>query len=83
MRKFKLKKEQIKFLKEMYSDNDLVQRVLKTERNDTFEIDIDTKIDFMEFIEDESVYWMDEYQEATSKTYMLESIRDAIFNQTN
>ena len=39
--------------------------------------------DFMEYIEDESVYWMDGKQEATEKTYMLESIRDDIFYQTN
>lgn len=83
MRRFKLENEQIEFLKEMYPDNGLVQCVLKSEKNGVFEIDIDAKIDFMDFIEDESIYWMDEHQEATSKTYMLESIRDDIFYQTN
>lgn len=83
MRRFELKKEQIEFLKEMYPDNELVQRVLNCENNGAFEVDVDTKIDFMLFVEDESVYWMDEHQEATAKTYMLESIRDDIYYQTN
>ena len=37
----------------------------------------------MDFVEDESVYWMDEGQEPSEKTYMLESIRDDIYYQTN
>ena len=83
MRKFILKSDQIEFLKKMYPDNELVQRVLKSEKNGNFEIDVDTEIDFMEYIEDESVYWMDANYEASTKTYMLESIRDDIFYQTN
>ena len=83
MRKFKLKSDQIEFLKKMYPDNELVQRVLKSEKNGNFEIDVDTEIDFMEYIEDESVYWMDANYEASPKTYMLESIRDDILYQTN
>ena len=83
MRKFKLKSDQIEFLKKMYPDNELVQRVLKSEKNGNFEIDVDTEIDFMEYIEDESVYWMDANYEASPKTYMLESIRDDISYQTN
>ena len=75
MRRFELTNEQIEFLKEMYPDNELVQRVLSHENNGVFEVDVDTKIDFMEYMEDESVYWM--------KTYMLESIRDDIYYQTN
>ncbi|MBT9651694.1 hypothetical protein GPK60_01190 [Ruminococcus sp. MCC718] len=71
MRKFKLKSDQIEFLKKMYPDNELVQRVLKSEKNGNFEIDVDTEIDFMEYIEDESVYWMDANYEASPKTYML------------
>ena len=61
----------------------MVQRVLTTQNGMMFEIDVDTYLDFMEYIEDESVYWMDGKQEATEKTYMLESIRDDIFYQTN
>ena len=83
MRKFKLTNEQIEFLKEMYPDNELVQRVLNSGENGVFEIDVDTKIDFMDYIEDESVYWMDKHQEGKSKTHMLESIRDDIYYQTN
>ena len=83
MRIFKLNEEQVEFLKNNYKDNDLVQKVLASEKDGTFEIDIDTEIDFMDYIEDESVYWMGEDYEATPKTVMLESIRDDIFYQTN
>lgn len=83
MRIFKLNEEQVEFLKNNYKDNDLVQKVLASEKDGTFEIDVDTEIDFMDYIEDESVYWMGEDYEATPKTVMLESIRDDIFYQTN
>ena len=83
MRIFKLNEEQVEFLKNNYKDNDLVQKVLASEKDGTFEIDADTEIDFMDYIEDESVYWMGEDYEATSKTVMLESIRDDIFYQIN
>ncbi len=82
-RKFELTKEQIEFLKKMYPDQPFVQRVLSVENNGQFIVDVDTKIDFMDFVEDESVYWMDEGQEPSEKTYMLESIRDDIYYQTN
>jgi hypothetical protein len=57
-RKFKLTEEQIDFLKKMYPENPLVQRVLNVENNGYFVVDVDTKIDFMDFMEDESIYWM-------------------------
>lgn len=83
MRKFKLTIKQIKFLKSKYSDNELVQKVLKSERDGYFEIDVDTKIDFMDYIEDQSIYSMGPDYEATQETIMLESIRDDIYYQTN
>lgn len=42
-----------------------------------------TYIDFMDYLDDESVAWMDENYDATPQTIMLESIRDDIFCQTN
>lgn len=83
MRRFKLTTEQISFLKKEYSDNLLVEQVLSSEQKGFLEVDIDTKIDFLDFLEDESVYWMNNDYEETSKTIMLESIRDTIYNQTN
>ena len=59
MRKFELSREQIDFLKKEYADNPLVQKVLTSENNRRFEIDVDTKIAFMDYIEDESVYWIE------------------------
>lgn len=82
-RKFKLSEEQIVFLKEKYPREPIVQKILSVENNGYFVVDVDTKIDFMDFVENESVYWMNEHQEATSRTYMLESIRDDIYYQTN
>lgn len=84
MIKFKLKKEQIEFLKKTYPDNKLIQRVLSFEKEGIFEMDDEnTYIDFMDYLEDESVAWMDENYDATPQTIMLESIRDDIFCQTN
>lgn len=84
MIKFKLKKEQIVFLKKTYPDNKLIQRVLSFEKEGIFEMDDEnTYIDFMDYLDDESVAWMDENYDATPQTIMLESIRDDIFCQTN
>ena len=83
MEKFKLNEKQIEYLKREYPNSELVQRVLSTQKDTTFEIDVDTYIDFMEYMEDESVYWMDAHHEPSEKTYMLESIRDDIYYQTN
>ena len=84
MIKFKLKKEQIEFLKKTYPDNKLIQRVLSFEKEGIFEMDVEnTYIDFMDYLDDESVAWMDENYDATPQTIMLESIRDDIFCQTN
>lgn len=83
MIKFKLKKEQIEFLKKTYPDNKLIQRVLSFEKEGIFEMDDEnTYIDFMDYLDDESVAWMDENYDATPQTIMLESIRDDIFCQT-
>ena len=80
MIKFKLKKEQIEFLKKTYPDNKLIQRVLSFEKEGIFEMDDEnTYIDFMDYLDDESVAWMDENYDATPQTIMLESIRDDIF----
>ena len=84
MIRFKLKKEQIEFLKKVYPDNKLIQRVLSFEKEGIFEMDDEnTYIDFMDYLDDESVAWMDENYDATPQTIILESIRDDIFCQTN
>lgn len=84
MIRFKLKKDQIEFLKKVYPDNKLIQRVLSFEKEGIFEMDDEnTYIDFMDYLDDESVAWMDENYDATPQTIMLESIRDDIFCQTN
>lgn len=83
MIRFKLKKKQIEFLKKVYPDNKLIQRVLSFEKEEIFEMDEEnTYIDFMDYLDDESVAWMDENYDATPQTIMLESIIDDIFCQT-
>ena len=55
MIRFKLKKEQIEFLKKVYPDNKLIQRVLSFEKEEIFEMDEEnTYIDFMDYLDDES-----------------------------
>lgn len=83
MEKFELSEKQIEYLKREYPNNELVQKVLETQKGMNFEIDVNTYIQFMEYMEDESVYWMDANHEPSAKTYMLESIRDDIYYQTN
>lgn len=83
MEKFELSEKQIEYLKREYPNNELVQKVLETQKGMNFEIDVDTYIQFMEYMEDESVYWMDANHEPSAKTYMLESIRDDIYYQIN
>ena len=83
MEKFELSEKQIEYLKREYPNNELVQKVLETQKGMNFEIDVDTYIQFMEYMEDDSIYWMDANHEPSAKTYMLESIRDDIYYQTN
>ena len=83
MEKFELSEKQIEYLKREYPNNELVQKVLETQKGMNFEIDVDTYIQFMEYMEDESIYWMDANHEPSAKTYILESIRDDIYYQTN
>lgn len=83
MIRFSLTDDQVAFLKEMFSSEEIVQIILNSEKDAAFFIDVDTKIDFMEFLEDASVDFMDEKQEATMETKKLEEIRDSIYYQTN
>ena len=83
MIRFSLTDKQVAFLKEMFPDEAIVQRILNSERDADFLIDVDTKIDFMDFLEDAAVDFMDETQEATMETKKLEEIRDSIYYQTN
>ena len=81
--KFELSNEQIQFLKKNYPKDDLIQKILSTETKGSFKVDEENYIDFMDYLDDESVAWMDKDYNATPKTIMLESIRDDIYIQTN
>lgn len=70
--------------KKRLNDNKLIQRVLSFEKEGIFEMDDEnTYIDFMDYLDDESVAWMDENYDATPQTIMLESIRDIIRGDRN
>ena len=81
--KFELSNEQIQFLKNNYPKDDLVQKILSTETKGSFEVDEEPYIDFMDYLDDESVAWMDKDYNATPKSIMIEKIRDHIYIQTN
>lgn len=83
MIRFNLTEEQIAFLNETFREEEIVQKVLMSGEGIKFLVDVDTKIDFMEFLEDASVDFMDKEQEATAETIKLEEIRDSIYYQTN
>lgn len=83
MIRFSLTEKQVAFLKEMFPTEEIVQRVLHSKKGVDFLIDVDTKIDFMEFLEDAAVDFMDENQEATLETKKIEELRDSIYYQTN
>lgn len=83
MIRFNLTEEQIVFLKETFREEEIVQKVLMSGEGIKFLVDVNTKIDFMEFLEDASVDFMDKEQEATAETIKLEEIRDSIYYQTN
>ena len=70
--------------KKRLNDNKLIQRGLSFEKEGIFEMDDEnTYIDFMDYLDDESVDWMDENYDATPQTIMLESIRDIIRGDRN
>ena len=81
--KFELSNDQIQFLKKNYPKDDLIQKILSTETKGSFEVDEGPYIDFMDYLDDESVAWMDKDYNATPKSIMIESIRDDIYIQTN
>ena len=83
MVKFELSNEKIQFLKKHYPKNDLIQKILSTEKKGEFEVDEESYIYFMDYLDDESVAWMDKDYNATPKSVMIESIRDDIYIQTN
>ena len=62
-------------------DREITYRIARSRIRDALAIYLlENHIDYLD---DESVAWMDENYDATPQTIMLESIRDDIFCQTN
>ena len=81
--KFEWSQEKIQFLKKNYPKDDLIQKILSTETEGRFEVDEESYVDFMDYLDDESVAWMDKDYNATPKSIRVEKIRDHIYIQTN
>ena len=81
-RKFTLMREQIDFLREKYSQVEIIQKMLASEKNCAFNVDLDDGIDFYDWLDTESVNTMVGPDfDATDDTYMIESIIDSIYRQ--
>lgn len=83
MRRFELTNEQIELLLRLYADEPIVKELMACKNGNEFEVSVDLKIDFMDFIEDAYVFDGTENYEPTPDGYILESIRDTIYYQTN
>lgn len=84
MEKFNLSDKQIELILRLYSKNPIVQRLLAKRNGNEFVVSVDLKLDFMDFIEDMTVLnGMDENYNPTPDGYIMESIYDTIYAQTN
>lgn len=73
---FELRKEQVDFLRQKYANVPIVQKVLAAEKDLHFEVSVDERIDFWMWLDMESVMTMDDEQEPTKDTYIIEGIID-------
>ena len=79
--RFELTKEQVDLLRNEYSGEPIVSRVLSSENNLWFDITEDDDLEFYGWLEDESCRTM-EHDEPTERTYEIEGILDSIYAQT-
>lgn len=78
MRKFELTEKQVIFLRDNCSDVEAVQKVLAANNDLKFELSVDDFLEFEDWLNDEVIYTLDDDQEPTEDTYMIESIIDTI-----
>ena len=78
---FELTKEQVDLLRNEYSGEPIVRKVLASENNLRFDITEDDDLEFYGWLEDESCRTM-EHDEPTERTYAIESILDSVYAQT-
>ena len=79
--KFELRKEQVDFLRQKYASVPIVQKVLSAEKDLHFEVPVDDSIEFWYWLDTESVKTMDDEQEPTDDTYVIEGIIDYLYSQ--
>ena len=80
--RFTLTREQIDFLREKYSQVEIVQKMLSVDKNRAFTVDLEDLTDFYDWLTDESVnttVGMD--YDPTDDTYMIQGIIDSICYQ--
>lgn len=81
-KKFELQRDQADFLLKKYPNIKIVRHVFSQQHGLLFDLSVDDYIDFYEWLEDESIRTM-KNDEPTDDTYMLESIFDSMYVQTN
>jgi len=79
--KFELRQEQVDFLRQKYASVPIVQKVLAAEKDLHFEVSTDDSIEFWRWLDTESVMTMDDEQEPTDDTYVIEGIIDYLHSQ--
>lgn len=79
--KFELRQEQVDFLRQKYASVPIVQTVLAAEKDLHFEVSTDDSIEFWRWLDTESVMTMDDEQEPTDDTYVIEGIIDYLHSQ--
>lgn len=84
MEKFNLSNEQIDLILRLFAEEPIVKKVLECRKENEFIVSVDDKIEFMGFIEDMTVLeGMDSNYDPTPDGYIMESIYDSIYAQTN
>ena len=74
--RFILKEEQIRNLRAHYADDSFAQRILSTEKKTLFTVPVDDYVDFWDWLDDQSVFTVDEDYEPTEETYLFEDMID-------
>lgn len=75
-RRFVLKEEQIRHLQKHYADVPIVQKLLSNRNKILFNADVDDYLEFWDWLDDQSVFTMDEDYEPTDETYLFEDMLD-------
>lgn len=74
--RFILKDEQIRHLRKHYAEVPIVQKAFANNKRDLFKISEKDYVEFWDWLDDQSVFTMDEDYEPTEETYLFEDMID-------